>query len=336
MRKLFLIAALMVLPQAAFAWGGVGHRIIGELAVRSFPAEIPAFLRGPQAAAEMGILSQEPDTSRNAGQPHDYDLDPGHFLDVSDDMTILGGPKLSALPASRRDYDTALRAVGTEQYKAGFLPYNIMEGYQQLVKDFALLRAYQASVKSAATFKLGAADRRALARLLAVREMLTRRDLGYWAHFVEDASQPMHLSIHYDGWGDGPNPQGYRTERGLHAKFESDFVGANIVEADVKARMRPYRLCAATLQTCVQDYLAVGAALVDKTYALEKAGAFDTPTAEAKDFVAQRLADAASQLRDMVTDAWREAGSASLGYKVKIPVTDYEAGKASMALQGKD
>jgi hypothetical protein len=137
MRKSFLIAALIALPQAAFAWGGVGHRTIGELAVRSFPAELPAFLRGPQSAAEMGILSQEPDTSRNAGQPHDYDLDPGHFVDVSDDLTILGGPRLSALPASRRDYDTALRAVGAEQYKAGFLPYNILDGYQQLVKDFA-------------------------------------------------------------------------------------------------------------------------------------------------------------------------------------------------------
>jgi hypothetical protein len=336
MRKSFLIAALIALPQAAFAWGGVGHRTIGELAVRSFPAELPAFLRGPQSAAEMGILSQEPDTSRNAGQPHDYDLDPGHFVDVSDDLTILGGPRLSALPASRRDYDTALRAVGAEQYKAGFLPYNILDGYQQLVKDFALLRATQASVKSAAKFKLGAADRRDLARLLAVRKMLTRRDLGTWAHFVEDASQPMHVSIHYDGWGEGPNPQGYRTERGIHAKFESDFVNANIVEADVKARMRPYRHCAATLQTCVQDYLAVAATLVDKTYALEKAGALDTPTAEAKDFVAQRLADAASQLRDMVIDSWREAGTASLGYKIKTPVADYEAGKASMVLQGKD
>jgi hypothetical protein len=166
--------------------------------------------------------------------------------------------------------------------------------------------------------------------------MLTRRDLGTWAHFVEDASQPMHVSIHYDGWGEGPNPQGYRTERGIHAKFESDFVNANIVEADVKARMRPYRHCAATLQTCVQDYLAVAATLVDKTYALEKAGALDTPTAEAKDFVAQRLADAASQLRDMVIDSWREAGTASLGYKIKTPVADYEAGKASMVLQGKD
>ena len=124
----------------ALAWGYAGHRYIGELAARNFPKEIPAFLRTPAAATQIGILAQEPDTSRNAGQPHDDDLDPGHFLDVSDDGTILGGPELTALPATREAYDTALRAAGSNEYKAGFLPYNLMDGWQQLVKDFALLR----------------------------------------------------------------------------------------------------------------------------------------------------------------------------------------------------
>ncbi len=336
MRKIIFAIVLLALPQAAFAWGYIGHKTIGEVATRNFPAEIPAFLRGPEAAARTGILSQEPDTSRNAGQPHDYDLDPGHFIDVMDDFTILGGPKLSALPNGRRDYDTALRAVGFEQYKAGFLPYNIMEGYQQLVKDFALLRAYQASVKNAAKFKLGAADRRVLARLLSVRRMLTQRDLGTWAHFVEDASQPMHASIHYDGWGDGPNPQGFTTERGIHSKFESAFVNTNIIEADVESRMRPYRHCETSLQACVQENFIATAALVAKPYAFEKAGALDIATPEAKDFAAARLADGASTLRDMVVDAWRASREVSLGYKVKTPVTDYEAGKAIMPLQSMD
>ena len=105
MRKLFLLGLALATP--ALAWGGKGHRIIGELAVRNFPAEIPAFLKTPTAAIQIGLIAQEPDISRSAGQPHDSDLDPGHFLDASDDGTVLGGPKLSALPASRRDFDTA-------------------------------------------------------------------------------------------------------------------------------------------------------------------------------------------------------------------------------------
>ena len=73
--------------------------------------------------------------------------------------------------------------------------------------------------------------------------LLTLRDLGVWAHFVGDASQPMHVTVHYNGWGDGPNPEGFVTTAGLHAKFETgifvDCVG-HISEAGVAARMRAH------------------------------------------------------------------------------------------------
>lgn len=336
MRRLLFAAVVALLPQPVLAWGYMGHNLIGKAAARNFPASLPPFLRGPEAEARLGILSQEPDTSRNAGEPHDYDLDPGHFLDVSDDMTILGGPKVSALPLGRRDYDTALRAVNSNQYAAGYLPYNVLDGYQQLVKDFALLRAYQASLKYAARFHATAADRKGYARLLELRRLLTWRDLGYWAHFVEDMSQPMHVSVHYNGWGTGPNPNGYVTAPGIHSKFEADFVTANIAEADIFSHMRPAQPCGPRLIACVEDYILREAAQVETVYRFEKAGALDTPTPEAKDFTAQRLADGASMLRDMVADAWAESATALLGYKVKTPVADYESGKAIMILQSKD
>lgn len=336
MRKLLLACALMAVPAPAAAWGYFGHHMIGEVAVKNFPAELPAFLRTPLAVAQIGALSQEPDISRGAGQPHDADLDPGHFLDVSDDGTILGGPKLSALPATRLEYDTALRAAGSDQYKAGFLPYNIMAGWQQLVHDFALLRAYQASVKYAPVFKISAADRRSYARLLDLRRMLVLRDLGVWAHFVEDASQPLHVSVHYNGWGNGPNPETFVTGPGLHAKFEAAFVSANIREADIAAAMRPYRHCDDSLQACTQEYLAASARWTIKLYQLDKAGAFDSPTPESRAFAVQRLAEGADRLRDMVVDAWRASKDVTLGFKVKTPVTDYEAGRAIMTLQSMD
>lgn len=333
MRKLLLTVMLATAPLPAGAWGYFGHRMISEVAVKSLPADLPAFLRSDLAVAQIGALSQEPDMSRGAGQPHDADLDPGHFLDVSDDFTILGGPKLSALPATRQDYDTALRAIGSNEYKAGFLPYKIMEGWQQLVHDFALLRAWQASVKHAPVFKVSAANRRQYGRLLDVRRMLVLRDLGVWAHFVEDASQPMHVSVHYNGWGDGPNPEGFVTGPGLHSRFESVFVGAHIKEADIAAAMRPLAHCDDSLQGCTQSYLAATAQWTVKLYQLDKAGAFDIATPESRHFAVQRLADAANHLRDMVVDAWRASEDVTLGYKVKTPVADYEAGKAIMPLQ---
>jgi hypothetical protein len=328
MRKLFLACVLALFPVKAMAWGYVGHRIIGEQAAKNFPGEIPAFLRTPDAVTQIGILAQEPDKSRSAGQPHDDDLDPGHYIDLSDDGSLHGGPTLATLPANRRDYDTALRAVGSNEYAAGFLPYNIMGGYQQLVKDFALWRMDVAAQKYAGKFGLTTAQRRDFARQQKVRELLTLRDLGVWAHFVGDASQPMHMSVHFNGWGEGPNPRGFVVAKGAHAKFESDFVNANIADADVAARLRPYGACACDIRRRTQDYLSATWALLEPTYELDKAGAFDIVTPQSKAFTAGRLAEAASQLRDMVSDAWAESGKAMLGYPKPISVTDLESGNA--------
>ena len=329
MKKLLMAALLIAVPHApAHAWGGHGHRMIGELAAKNFPASLPAFLRTPQARTQIGLLSQEPDISRGAGQPHDWDSDPGHFVDVADDGAIADGPTLATLPQSRRDYDTALRAAGSNQYAAGFLPYNIMGGWQQLVKDFALLRRDMAAQKHAGKFRMTAQEQAAFARQRAVRELLTLRDLGVWAHYIGDASQPMHISVHYDGWGDGPNPGNYPTAKGLHAKFEADFVNASIKDADVAARIEPYRPCNCAIQQQTRDYLTASLGQLIPMFEFAKQGAFDTATPEAKAFTAERLAVAATMLRDMVADAWTESGKATLGYKTKMTVAELEAGTA--------
>ena len=316
----------------AFAWGAAGHRMIGELAAKNFPATLPAFLRTPQAQFQIGQLAREPDISKGAGQPHDADLDPGHYVNVSDDGTILGGPKLSDLPPNRREYDTALRAVNTNQYAVGYLPYNLMGGYQQLVKDFAILRMTMAAQKHARAFSMTADERRRFARERTLREMLTLRDLGWWAHFVGDTANPMHATIHLNGWRGATNPQGFTTLRNTHARFEETFVNANITDADVAAKLRPYRACACTLAQRMQNYLSASQALVVQTYELEKSGAIDTATPDSKAFVAGRLAEGASQLRDMVNDAWEESARSTLGYRNPMTVADLEAGNADPRL----
>jgi hypothetical protein len=317
------LALMLAAPMPAQAWGALGHKLIGEAAAAEFPASLPAFVRSRPAAWRIGEASREPDRSRSAGEPHDGDLDPGHYVNVRDDGTIAGGPRLDALPPGREAYDTALRAVGATQYKSGFLPYSIIDGWQQLVKDFALWRGDVAGARLARS----KADRQWFEQDRALRELLTLRDLGYWAHFVGDASQPMHVSVHYNGWGDGPNPDGFEATPGLHAKFESDFVDANIRLADVTAAMRPYRDCGCTIQKHTEAYLTATLSQLRHTYQFEKDGAYDKATPQSKTFAAARLAEAASMLRDLVTDAWTQSGQAVLGYKNRLPVADIEAGK---------
>ncbi|HKD22240.1 MAG TPA: hypothetical protein VKB71_09505 [Rhizomicrobium sp.] len=320
-------------PLQALAWGSTGHRFTGELAVRDLPATLPEFVRNESAALEVGEVAREPDRSRGSGDPHDRDLDPGHFVDVSDDLKILEGPTLSALPATREDYDRALRAIGSDEYKAGYLPYSIMDGWQQVVKDFAYWRADVAGEKFAKTD----VARAWFHRDRETREALTLRDIGYWAHFVGDASQPMHASVHYDGWGDFPNPEGFSTTKGIHIHFEGPFVREHVSEADVQALVAPYQPYTGTIQSRVSAYLAATQAEVVPLYRLEKAHAFDSDDAKGKAFAAERLAAAVDQLRNMIADAWVASEDAKLGYPA-IAVKDIESGKADALgpLQGLD
>ena len=155
-------------------------------------------------------------------------------------------------------------------------------------------------------------------------QILTLRDLGVWALCRR---QPAACQRHYNGWGEGPNPEGFVVTSGLHAKFESDFVNANIKEQEVAAALRPASACGCTIQKHTQAYLAATQAQVIPVYRLEKTGAFDAATPEAKAFAVARIAEGAAMLRDMVTDAWAAAGEATLGYKIKQSVADIEAGK---------
>lgn len=332
----WLVAAALPLalaPHEALAWGSTGHRIIGLVAMKNLPPDLPAFLLTPQAVWQVGELAREPDRWRGSGLVHDSERDPGHFVDVMDDLTVMGGPSLKALPPTRQDYDTALRSVGSSQYKAGYLPYSIIDGWQQVKTDLAYWRADAAGEKFAKTDEA----RLFFANDLKLREALTIRDIGVWAHFVGDASQPMHVSVHYDGWGDYPNPEGYTTRKGTHMHFEGPFLRANVSEADVAALMTPYSDCRCTIETHTENYLAATNSEVVAFYKLEKAHAFDTSTSEGKAFTAARVAAGALMLRDMIVDAWRASEDAKIGYP-QVSVRGVEAGTVDALgpLQGED
>lgn len=99
----------------------------------------------------IGELGREPDRSKGTGNSHDHDLDPGHYINLSDNFTVADVVSIDPLPATREDYDMALRSNGTNEYRAGFLPYAIVDGWQQLQKDFAYWRADRAGERSTAS-----------------------------------------------------------------------------------------------------------------------------------------------------------------------------------------
>lgn len=339
MRRAVSAVVLMALACAAqttpaWAWGATGHRLIGLAGAQALPPELPAFLHKPETIAALGELAREPDRSKGSGNPHDSDLNPGHFADFDDQGNVALAPAvaLSNLPSTRAAYEAALHAAGTDGYVMGYLPYSLMEGWQQLAKDFAYWRVEHWALAHA---KTGAA-RRWLAADLKLREQITIRDLGYWSHFVGDASQPLHVSMHYDGWGNFPNPDGFTTAR-VHGPFEGEFVHSFVDLQDVKARMRAPADCGCSIQQRTQAYLGATLSQVRPFYELEKAGGFKDGDPRGRAFAADRLAAGASELRDLVTAAWTASATISVGYPAVLPA-DVEAGKVDALgpLQGED
>lgn len=342
MKRLALAAAavcalaLAATPAAVNAWGNTGHRLIGVAAVRGLPDELPAFLRDPGAAAEVGELAREPDRWKGAGQPHDRERDTAHFFDMDDNAHVMNerGMSIDALPNLKSEYDAALTAAGLEVNDAGYLPYAIMDGYQQLVRDFATWRVlYAAEARETDPMKRAwyREDRER-------REALILRDMGVLGHYVGDGSQPHHTTIHYNGWDrNTPNPEGFTTSRQTHGAFEGAFT-ARVARLDaVEAAMAAPSLDGFNLRQRVPAYLKTTLAQVLPFYRMEKAGGFAEGDARGRDFVIARLAAGASELRDLYVLAWRDSADDEIGWP-KVKVAEVEAGTADpwLAMYGDD
>jgi len=318
---LALAAVLASVPGSLFAWGNTGHRMQGEIAMRALPAEMPAFLRTKQAAIDVGELSREPDRSKGSGRLHDQDRDPGHFIDLDDDGKLLGGPPMLPLAPTRAEFETQLRAANLDQWKVGYLPYSIIDRYQQLTTDFAYWRVLKAAEanpawkKNRAWFK---ADR-------IRREALILKGIGELGHFVGDGSQPLHVTSHYNGWGDGPNPNNYSKAR-LHGPFEGDLVLATVKPTAVAAKVTPLRLCNCPIEQRVSDYLSATGKQVIPFYEMEKAGGMAPGDPRGTAMATERLAVGASELRDVTVEAWRASANVKIGWR-PIAVQDVLAGK---------
>jgi hypothetical protein len=319
----FCCAALAAAPVPASAWGAQGHRIINGAAVRALPDTLPAFLRSASAHDEIALLGPEADRVKGAGAPLDDDDNPGHYVDAADDFTVAGVVKLSALPKDRAEYDRALRGAATDQYGQGYLPYQIADGWQRIVRDLAYWRVDVAGAAKGTTPD----DRAFFAFDRSVREAVTLRDVGYWGHFVADASQPLHVSVHFNGWNSQkyPNPNGFSDSRTIHARFETDLVRAVATEDLVAARMGAPALSRDPLLTQVGAYLAATESKVPDVYRLEAAGGIDGRSDAAKALVLDRLAAGAAEMRDLLIEAWQASGDAKVGYP-GVTVRDVESG----------
>lgn len=292
------VAVAALLPLIAvppsFGWGSEGHRMINRLAAQSLPADVPAFLHTKAAIDEIEYLGPEPDRWRSPAEPElSAAQAPDHFIDL--ELADVINP----LPRRRYDFIAAAYAAALthpaqardlQPTRIGFQPYITNEVWERLkssMRDYRTLSAKHEDTKPV--------------------EAAIVFYAGWLGHYVGDGSQPLHVTVNYNGWVGKENPDGYTTDHKIHAQFETVYVAANIKETDVK----PLVAAVHPLGDEFDDYLVYlrhSAILVERVYQLDKAHGFDgAGTPEAKQFTSERLAAGASMLRDLIYSAWVES-----------------------------
>ncbi len=277
-----VLVSLVLSSSAARAWENDGHRIINKLAASTLPADVPAFLRSQAAIDEIEYLGPEPDRWRSPAEPELVAAQaPEHFIDM--ELADALGP----LPHKRLDFEAKVFAAGQRPEKIGLQPWEADEVWERLKSAMRNYRALAAA---------GQDTKPVEAAIIFYA--------GWLGHYVGDGSQPLHVTVNYNGWT-GPNPHGYTTEHQIHHQFEGPFVAANIHAPEVQAKMTPPKLIEGDMFDAYLAYLRHSATYVEKVYQLYKVGGFDgAGTPESRDFTAARLAAGASMLRDMIYTAW--------------------------------
>lgn len=289
MKRLSLLCgATLCASLLLWAWGADGHILIARLASHALPDGMPSFFT--KAGKEMEFLANEPDRWRDrdeakVSQALRAGTDSDHWFELD-----LYNPNV--LPPTRYDYIEEIKSKNLKPPVVGLLPYRAMELYQRVNLGFRRWR------------KATDADEK---RFL---ENQIIHDAGLLAHYVGDASMPLHTSSNYNGWMAPLNPKSYSTDRTLHARFESEFVKQRVKEADVQPLLREVTVVERPLET-LHQHIKRSYAQVEPLYEMERTTPFkaDQASPEAMKFVTTRLADAASVLRDLWWTAWVTSAS---------------------------
>lgn len=297
-RRIFLFCTIALITGA---WAPRGHQNSNRAAVRALPANGPAFLKDYEDwIAETGPL---PDYWRGSTEPYaKISEDPNHgwFREQFAFMT--------AIPRSRyefvlRLYDEFLkirekdpgRAALTNVRWTGTLPYAAIESYDRMKATMRLYRRLAAASSPEAQKQA-----KWVAQDIAFQ-------MGVLGHYVADGAQPLHVSIHHDGW-QGPNPKGYSTDPRIHSVNEGSFVDLiQLTEADLLPLMGDPKI--------VEDPFAAILANIDdatshveEIYILDKEGAFTKKdNVKAARLMYGQLARSAALLRDLTYTAWQES-----------------------------
>ena len=293
-----MIVACGLLQLHAEAWGAAAHRVVSRAAILTLPGDVPTFLA--RQIDWIGSRSVLADTWRGPSEPFAKAAEDPNHVWYMEQFAFL-----RQIPRSRDEfmlavYDEQLRLRATDPGRAaltnihytGTLPYAATEGYERLKVAFRTWRDLQEQKQDPTFIEQDAAFY-----------------VGWMSHYIADGAQPIHTSIHHDGWV-GDNPKNYTRDGGIHWLFENTFVDAiALTERDIQPRIPAKATKIADPFTAVLAHLDRAHTRVEQVYALEQRGAYkDGSSRDGRELVYTCVADAATLLRDLIYTAWLTSG----------------------------
>jgi hypothetical protein len=276
-----LAMALTLLCGVAYGYDGPGHYLATRMAVAALPQEMPPWFRS--AGQAIAGDSLDPDIFKLDSLPQ---LRNGEYPEHYFDMEMLKG---QAPPDLRYSFYEFCAKTGLDPDKVGTLPYALAEWTQRLTVAFAEARRWPD-------------DARVQAKCIVYA--------GILAHYAEDATQPLHTTIDYDG---RTLPNGKSPRSGIHAKVDA-LIEKVAIKPTQAGGIRPEAF--EKLWPGILVQLGRSHALVEKTYALEKllpARGEPLPDNEqVAAFANDRLRAAAELTASLFLTAWRDAARMQL------------------------
>lgn len=280
-----------------YGYDGPGHHLATRAAVAALPAELPAFFLAVAPAIANG--SMDPDVFKLDELPQLRNAEyPEHYFDIE----LLKG---QAPPALRYLFFDLCVKEGLQPSKVGTLPYALAEWTQRLTVAFAQCRRWPENPRLQSKCIVYA---------------------GILAHYAEDATQPLHTTIDYDG---RTLPGGKSPRSGIHAKVDALIEKMPVTPAEVAAHLKIGSFD--TIWPAILEQLDRSHAQVDKAYEVEPllpARSEPMPdNAKVADFARDRLKAAAQLAGSLFLTAWRDSA--------KLPLPDWHIREVTASEGGK-
>jgi hypothetical protein len=319
--SLWVFVLFQLSVQSSLAWDYEGHRMVNQLALASLPTNFPAFVRTPVAAERVAFLADEPDRWRNTPDlPLKHFNGPDHYIDLEELDSYGLSPEM--LPIFRYDFVAQLalaRKAHPDKFPqvdagknedhtrqlVGLLPWAITESYGKLKSSFSYLKAFE--------------EDGGMPEEIANAQQDILYVMGVMGHYVGDASQPLHTTIHHHGWV-GDNPHHYSTKPSFHSWIDGGYFakigGANLKE--LESKLRPGQLVAINGRPAKPEEMFQAAMvfiseqhkLLEPLYQLEKDGKLSgegETGLQGKAFLEGQLIKSGQMLGDIWYSAWQQA-----------------------------